>query len=90
MKRRARRLLTALWPAFFSAAVIELFVFAHVDPQSLHDLSGAPLVGAGAEGELSAVAVQSLAFLFFWAAVTAAITTARWLDSPGRGGQAPH
>jgi hypothetical protein len=87
MKRRFRRVFTTLWPAFFCAAVIELVVFAFVDPSSLHDLHGSPLVAAvaGADGnELSAAAVHSLAFLFFWAAVSAAISTARWLDGPAR------
>jgi uncharacterized membrane protein HdeD (DUF308 family) len=32
MKRRSRRWYTSLWPAFFCAAVLELFVFAFVDP----------------------------------------------------------
>jgi hypothetical protein len=85
VKRRVRRVFTTLWPAFFCAAVIELFVFAFVDPQALHDLQGMPLVGPGSGGELSALTVQSLAFLFFWAAVSAAIATARWLDGPVRG-----
>lgn len=85
MKRRSRRVLTTLWPAFFCAAVIELLVFAFVDPQALHDLHGMPLVGPGSNGELSALTVQSLAFVFFWAAVASAIATARWLDRPVRG-----
>lgn len=81
MKRRARRWLTALWPAFFCACALELGVFAFVDPRALHDLQGVPLVGAEGGAELSAVTVQSLAFLFFWAAVSAAIATSRWLDA---------
>jgi hypothetical protein len=81
MKRRARRVFTTLWPAFFCAAVIELVVFALVDPQNMHDLRGLPLVG-NQGGELGTSTVQSLAFLFFWAAVSAAIFTARWLDRP--------
>lgn len=84
MRRRIRRVLTTLWPAFFCACVLELVVFAFVDPEAMHDLHGLPLVDAGASGAMNSLTVQSLAFLFFWAAVTAAILTSRWLDSPGR------
>lgn len=65
MKRLARRLAAIGWPAFLVAAVLEIGVFAFVDPNSLHTLGGAAL-------ELSETAVYSLAFFFFWAATAAA------------------
>lgn len=46
------------WPAFLTAGVIEVLVFALVDPQSLHWF-GQPLA-------LSREAVYTLAFFVFW------------------------
>ncbi len=54
-----------LWPAFLMAGVVEMVVFAMVDPQDLHWVGGAPVA-------LSASAIYSLAFFFFWAAFVAA------------------
>ena len=65
MKRLARRVAAIAWPAFLVAAVLEIGVFAFVDPSSLHTLGGATV-------ELSETAVYSLAFFFFWASVAAA------------------
>lgn len=65
MKRIARRIAAIVWPAFLVAAVLEIGVFAFVDPGSLHTLSGASL-------QWSETAVYSLAFFFFWAATAAA------------------
>ena len=56
MKRIARRAAAILWPAFLVAAVLEILVFAFVDPGSLHTLSGAAL-------PLSDTAVYSIAFI---------------------------
>ena len=69
MKRLTRRAATILWPAFLLAAVLEIAVFAFVDPESLHTLAGNAL-------PLSATAVYSLAFLVFWlcTAVACALT----------------
>jgi hypothetical protein len=65
----AQRLMWIAWPAFLVAAVIEMVVFAMVDPSELH-WSGHPL-------ELSRQAVYTLAFFFFWAMTFAssALTT---------------
>lgn len=52
------RLLLA-WPAFMAACVLELLVFALVDPMDLH-AGGAPL-GWSRQG------VYTIAFLAFWA-----------------------
>ena len=46
------------WPAFLLAGVIEMLVFAMVDPQNLHWF-GQPLA-------LSREAVYTLAFFVFW------------------------
>ena len=65
-----------LWPAFLMAGVVEMVVFAMVDPQDLHGLGGAPI-------ELSPSAVYSLAFFFFWAAfVVAGVMMATLIRTP--------
>ena len=53
-----QRLMWIAWPAFLLAGVIEMLVFAVVDPQSLHWF-GKPL-------PLSREAVYTLAFFVFW------------------------
>ena len=65
-----QRLMWIAWPAFLVAGVVEMVVFALVDPQQLHGLSGEPL-------ELSRPAVYTLAFFAFWIATMAssALTT---------------
>ncbi len=57
--------LQILWPAFLMAGVLEVLVFALVDPGELHWLGGAPIVA-------SRQAVYTLAFLAFWAVIAAA------------------
>lgn len=54
----AQRLMWIAWPAFLAAAVLEMVVFALVDPSELH-WQGAPL-------EWSRQAVYTLAFFVFW------------------------
>ena len=65
MKRLARRTATIAWPAFLGAGVLEMAVFAFVDPATLSLPGGEALA-------LSATAVYSLAFFVFWAAAAAA------------------
>jgi hypothetical protein len=73
-----RRLGWALWPAFLAAAVLEMAVFALVDPDALHSPGGGPLA-------LSRTAIYSLAFLGFWATTAAAAAVALWLaDGQGK------
>ena len=64
-----RTLLQILWPAFLGAALLELLVFAHVDPADVHTVAGAPI-------ELSRQAVYTLSFFGFWgvAALACALT----------------
>lgn len=59
MRRRARSAAAVAWAAFLVAAVLEIAVFAFVDPSSLHTLGGAAV-------DLSPTTVYSLAFLGFW------------------------
>lgn len=53
-----QRLMWIAWPAFLLAGVIEMLVFAMIDPQNLHWF-GQPLA-------LSREAVYTLAFFVFW------------------------
>lgn len=64
-----KRLMGIAWPAFLVAAVLEMFVFALVDPSDLHWF-GSPLA-------LSREAVYTLAFFVFWGLTMAssALTT---------------
>ncbi|NML15457.1 hypothetical protein HHL10_10760 [Azohydromonas sp. G-1-1-14] len=66
------------WPSFLMAAVLEMLVFALVDP---HSLQGA----GGVFSELSATTVYSLAFFLFWAAIAAAGALEHWLAAPADG-----
>lgn len=54
----AQRLMWIAWPAFLLASVLEMLVFAMVDPQDLHWF-GHPLA-------ISREAVYTLAFFCFW------------------------
>lgn len=65
MKRAARRWASIVWPAFLMAGVLEIAVFAWVDPATLHTPAGASL-------PLSATAIYSIAFFVFWACTAAA------------------
>lgn len=66
----AQRLMWIAWPAFIVAAVLEMIVFAFVDPSELH------WVGGGSLG-LSREAVYTLTFFVFWGCTLAssALTT---------------
>ena len=67
--------LQILWPAFMMAGVLEIGVFALVDPSDLHWLGGAPL-------DISRQAVYTLAFLVFWAIIAAAGAITAVLTQP--------
>ena len=60
-----RLALQVLWPAFLMAGVLEMLVFALVDPTLLQWPGGAPI-------EASRQAIYTLAFLAFWAVTAAA------------------
>lgn len=55
----AQRLFAVWWPAFVMAGMIEMLVFAFVDPEDLRWLGGAQV-------ELSRTAVYTVAFFGFW------------------------
>ena len=54
----SQRMMWIAWPAFLMAGMLEVLVFAMVDPQDLHWL-GQPL-------ELSRQGVYTVAFFVFW------------------------
>ena len=64
MKASQRRF-GVVWPAFLMAGLLEIIVFAMVDPSSLHGLGGSPI-------DLSATAIYSIAFFVFWVVIAAA------------------
>lgn len=66
---KLQKLAWIAWPAFLVAAVLEMLVFAMVDPHDLHWF-GQPI-------ELSRQGIYTIAFFVFWAAAMAssALTT---------------
>lgn len=64
----AKRLMWIVWPAFLVAGLMEMLVFAMVDPRDLHWF-GHPLA-------MSREAVYTLAFFAFWilALISSALT----------------
>ena len=73
MSRKLRRGAAVLWSGFLVAATLELAVFAFVDPGTLHGLSGAQL-------QVSATAIYSVAFFIFWGVATAGAALSLLLD----------
>jgi len=68
------------WPGFLVACVLEMLVFAVVDPESLHWF-GHPLA-------LSRQGIYSVAFLLFWLVSCAAGFLTLLLAQPGEPSQA--
>lgn len=64
-----RRLMWIAWPAFLMAGVVEMLIFAVVDPETLHWF-GQPL-------QLSREGMYTLAFFIFWGIImiSSALTT---------------
>ena len=64
-----RRLMWIAWPAFLMAGIVEMLIFAVVDPEALHWF-GEPL-------QLSREGAYTLAFFIFWIIimVSSALTT---------------
>lgn len=75
MTPTARRTLVIAWPSFLMAGVLEMLVFALVEPQLLRGVAGAAL-------EWSPLAVYSMAFVLFWAVIAAAAAMTLLLDAP--------
>jgi hypothetical protein len=64
-----KRLMWVVWPAFLVAGLLEVVVFAMIDPADIHWF-GQPL-------DLSPQAIYTIAFFVFWVAsiVSSALTT---------------
>lgn len=60
----AQRWMMVLWPAFLVAGVLEMVVFALIDPADMH--------WHGAVLDLSRPAVYTMSFFVFWAVVSCA------------------
>ena len=75
------RALLILWPAFVMAGVLEMLVFAVVDPGSMHWFGVEPI-------EWPRSAVYSVTFFIFWGvmATSGAITALLEEPGPSRGG----
>ena len=71
---RRHRIMSVLWSAFLMAGVLEMVVFALVDPESLRWFGGESL-------GLASRAVYTLAFFLFWAVIAAGGALAMWLCS---------
>ena len=70
------RALLILWPAFLMAGVLEMMVFAVVDPSGLHWF--------GAEAiEWSRSAVYSVTFFIFWGVISTSTAITGLLEAPG-------
>lgn len=67
--RVARFAMAVAWSSFLCAGVMELLVFAVVDPGDLRWFGAAPI-------ELSAQAVYTLSFLIFWGVIALAASLA--------------
>ncbi len=65
----AQRMMWIAWPAFLVAGVLEMLVFAMVDPHDIHWL-GQPI-------EMSRQGIYTLSFFVFWAitGASSALTT---------------
>ena len=79
---QARTWMGIAWPAFLLASVLEMLVFAMVDPSDLHGLGGQPM-------NAPRQAVYTVAFFVFWAVTAASGALSVWLarESSERGGQ---
>jgi hypothetical protein len=65
-----KKLMWISWPAFLVAGILEMLVFAMVDPQDLHWFGGQPV-------EMSRQGIYTLAFFVFWGVtmISSALTT---------------
>ena len=70
-----KRALKILWPAFIAAGVLEMLVFALIDPTDLHWFGGAQI-------GWSAQAVYTVGFLLFWAIISIATAMTALLMLP--------
>lgn len=73
MIRRRERVMAVLWPAFLMAGVMEMLVFAFVDPSQLQLFGGARL-------DWSPTAVYTVAFFLFWGVIAMAAALTELLE----------
>ncbi|MBN9371546.1 hypothetical protein JNX00_14045 [Hydrogenophaga sp. YM1] len=69
-----RRWMWVGWPSFLMAGVLEMLVFAVVDPGELH--------WQGVALDWSRPAVYTVAFFVFWAVTAVACSLSLWLALP--------
>jgi hypothetical protein len=69
-----RRALVILWPAFLMAGVLEMLVFAVLDPGDMTWFGGAPI-------GWSRQAIYTVTFLIFWCVIATAGALTALLDS---------
>lgn len=76
---KSRKLMWIAWPAFLVAGVLEMLVFALVDPQDMHWF-GQPL-------DFARAGIYTLAFFAFWliAALSSALTLLLANERDGQG-----
>ena len=67
--------LLILWPAFLMAGVLEMLVFAVVDPSGMHWFGADPV-------EWSRSAVYTVTFFIFWGVIATAGAITALLESP--------
>jgi hypothetical protein len=70
-----QRILNILWPAFVMAGMLEILVFAQIDPSELHGFGSTA-------GAWSPQAIYTLAFFVFWANIAIASAVTLWLAPP--------
>ena len=76
MTQRVLHAAQILWPAFLMAGVLEMLVFSWVDPGQLQWGAWHP----------DAKTAYSLAFLVFWALITASSFISHWMMKTGESG----
>ena len=69
------RALMILWPAFLMAGVLEMMVFAVVDPSTMHWFGADP-------SEWSRSTVDSVTFFIFWGVIGLSGALTNLLESP--------
>lgn len=69
-----RRSMQVLWPAFLMAGVMEILVFAVVDPTDLHWFGGAAF-------DWPLTTTYSVSFLIFWAVIATSAAITAWLSA---------
>jgi len=70
------RVLLILWPAFLMAGVLEMMVFAVVDPSGMHWFGADPI-------DWSRSAVYSVTFFIFWGVISTSAAITALLEQPG-------